>query len=516
MLTSKTEVRPQIFSETVKEFDTRQLKNVIYDGIFSRTMSTLAGGPLFIAFILSMGASNTLVGLIIGFSFISQLSQIPAIFLVEKTGKRKLISFSASASSRILWIIITLTPLIFSGNLIFLAVIFLLASSIANVSTCSWNSWMRDLIPMKIRGRFLAKRLKLSFIPGMILSIIGGIFVDYWRKNYPGNESYGYSVLFMLGAFLGMFSLHYILHIPEPSMERKNGNLKTLIQPFKDKNFRKLVMAMGLWSFAVNMTSPFFAVYMLKSLDLSVSQVMILTVISQLSNIYFLGILGKLSDRSGNKPVLTVSSSTFIICILAWTFTTLPEKHLLSLPLLVIIHVLMGLSMAGTNLTIGNIAAKLSNPKNATTYLASISVVNSTLSGIAAILGGQTADFFVKRELVFTLEWKEPSKQLSLPILDFQGFDFHFILASLVGFVSLHLLNRVKEVGEVPTEKVMQEVVNKVKKDLKNLTAIWKPQRRIPQNFQPPTFLINTRNMGMEPNPSQHFNPNYTRFSQEN
>jgi len=243
---------------------------------------------------------------------------------------------------------------------------------------------------------------------------------------------------------------------------------------------------------------------------------MILTVISQLSNTYFLGILGKLSDRFGNKPVLTVSSSTFIICILAWTFTTLPEKHLLSLPLLVVIHVLMGLSMAGTNLTIGNIAAKLSNPKNATAYLASISVVNSMLSGIAAILGGQTADFFIKRELAFTLQWKEPSKQLSIPILDFQGFDFHFLLASFIGFISLHLLSRVKEVGEEPTEKVMHEVVNEVKKDLKSLTAIWKPYRRMPQIPQIPAYLMNMGKIKRETNFPSQLTPPYNGFPQEN
>ncbi|RLE37624.1 MFS transporter [Candidatus Woesearchaeota archaeon] len=488
----------------------------MYDGIFSYAMSTLTGGPLFIAFILSIGASNTLVGIITGFSFLSQLSQIPAIFLVEKTGKRKLISFSASATSRLLWIVIALTPFIFLGNLTFLAITFLVASSIANVSTCSWNSWMRDLIPMNTRGRFFAKRLKISFISGMILGIFGGFFIDYWRKNYPQHELYGYSSLFMFGALIGLISLYFISRIPEPPMEKKNEYLKILIQPFRDRNFRKLVIAIGLWSFAVNMASPFFTVYMLKILNISVSQIMILTVISQLSNIYFLGTLGNLSDKYGNKPVLTVSSSIFIICILAWTFTTLPQKHLLSLPLLVIIHVLMGLSMAGTNLTIGNIAAKLSNPKNATTYLASISVINSIFSGIAAIIGGQTSDFFIKRELAFTLQWKEPNKELSVPILDFHGFDFHFLLASTIGFISIHQLNRVKEVGEAPTEKVMHEVVNEVKRDLKYLTAIWKTNRKIPQVFQPITYLMKERNPREKIYPTQHPNFTHNNIPQEN
>ena len=516
MTTDKSKMSLHFSSKMSTRPNINQLKYVIYDGIFSRSMSTLINGPLFIAFILSMGASNVLIGIIIGLSFLSQLSQISAIFLVEKTGKRKTISFLASGISRFLWIVIALIPFIFSGSLVVLALVFLLASFIANISTCSWNSWMRDLIPMNTRGRFFAKRLKLSFIPGMILSILGGVFIDYWRRNYPESEPYGYSFLFILGAFLGLISLYFILHIPEAPMEKNNGSLKILIQPFRDKNFRKLVMAIGLWSFAVNMASPFFTVYMLKILNLSIFQIMSLSVISQIFNIYFLGILGKLSDRFGNKPVLTVSSSSFIICIIAWTFTTLPEKHLLSLPLLVIIHVLMGLSTAGTNLTIVNIAAKLSNPKNATTYLASISVINSIFSGIAAILGGQTADFFIKRELAFTLEWKEPDKELSIPIIDFQGFDFHFLLASFVGFLSLHLLNRVKEVGEAPTEKVMHEVVNEVKNDLKNLTAIWKSYRKMPQIFKPPTYIMNGGNIRRGTNPSQLPNSPYTKFSQEN
>ena len=514
MAVSKVKSSLSLSSRTSNDFCDKELRNIIYDGIFSYAMSALAGGPLFIAFILSIGASNALVGIIMGFSFLSQLSQIPAILLVEKTGKRKLISFSASATSRILWIIIALTPFLFLGNLTFLAIIFLVASSIANVSACSWNSWMRDLIPMNTRGRFFAKRLKISFISGMLLSIFGGFFIDYWGKNYPEYKLYGYSFLFIFGSLIGMISLYFISHIPEPPMEKKDGYLKILTQPFKDRNFRKHAISIGLWNFAVNMASPFFTVYMLKILNISVSQIMILTVISQLSNIYFLGILGKLSDKYGNKPVLTVSSSIFIICILTWTFTTLPEKHLLSLPLLVVIHVLMGLSMAGTNLTIGNIAAKLSNPKNATTYLASISVINSIFSGIAAILGGQTADFFIRRELAFTLQWKEPNKELSVPILDFHGFDFHFLLASLIGFISLHLLNGVREVGEAPTEKVMHEVVNEVKRDLKYLTAFWKTYRKPPQVFQPLSYLMKEREEEMPS--SQYPNFVHTNFHQEN
>ncbi|MFC1852370.1 MFS transporter [candidate division CSSED10-310 bacterium] len=134
-----------------------------------------------------------------------------------------------------------------------------------------------------------------------------------------------------------------------------------VIQPVKDLNFRTLLVFIALWNFAVNMAGPFFIIYMMKRLELSLSFISILTVTSQITTLYFLRIWGKLADRYSNKSVLGVSCPLFLVAVIGWTFTTMPEKHLLTVPLLFLIQIITGMALAGVNIASVNIALKLSS-----------------------------------------------------------------------------------------------------------------------------------------------------------
>ncbi|HUW66935.1 MAG TPA: MFS transporter, partial [Candidatus Nanoarchaeia archaeon] len=90
-------------------------------------------------------------------------------------------------------------------------------------------------------------------------------YLDYWKKIYPDNELYGYSLLFFLGFLAGMLGVYFLTTIPEPRMPATEGKIqffKLIMRPFKDDNFRNLVRFLGSWNFAVNLAAPFFTVYM--------------------------------------------------------------------------------------------------------------------------------------------------------------------------------------------------------------------------------------------------------------
>ncbi len=112
-------------------------------------------------------------------------------------------------------------------------------------------------------------------------------------------------------------------------------------------NFSQLVRFLFLWSFASNLAIPFFAVYMLTKLGLSLPTVVGLTVLSQLTNIWFVRTWGRLADRVSSKTVLPLAASLYLLVILGWVFTTLPERHSLTLPLLVVLHIFTGIAAAG-------------------------------------------------------------------------------------------------------------------------------------------------------------------------
>jgi len=306
------------------------------------------------------------------------------------------------------------------------------------------------------------------------LSLAAAFYIDYWKKALPTFELYSYSTLFFSGCLVGLLGVYYITRIPEPRIPAPKERLNLLrlfSEPFRDPNFKKLVTFLGSWSFAVNLAAPFFTVYMLKRLELEMSFVVALAVVSQLMSLAFFRIWGRLSDRFSNKSVLQVSGPLFIVCILAWTFTTIPEKYLLTIPLLIAIHIFTGISTAGVVVSSGNIGLKLAPKGQATAFLATINFINSLAAGIAPIIGGIFADFFAKRELSWTLRWTSPGREIAFQTLNLQQWDFFFLLAFVIGLYSIHRLAMVQEVGEVKEKALVHELVSEVGRATRNLST---------------------------------------------
>jgi len=453
------------------------LSYVIKDGVATQAMGILTGGAFLVAFALKLGASNMVIGLLAAIGPLAQLLQLPSIFLVEKIRNRRSIVLFTAGLSRLCWLLIALIPFLFSEQ-IGLAVLLgamIAASAFGAISGCSWNSWMRDLIPQNILGSFFSKRMRIATGVGIALSLLAAVYLDLWRKLLANYEIYGYSILFLLGVGAGALGVYFLAQTPEkrmPTTEQKTGILKLLAQPFKDENFRKLIAFMCSWNFAVNLAGPFFMVYMLRRLGLSMSFIIALSIISQVLNFTFLKIWGKYTDRFSNKSVLAICGPLFILSILAWTFTTMPEKYFLTIPLLVIIHIVMGLSSAGVSLASGNIGLKLAPQGQATAYLAANTIVNSVAAGIAPILGGKFADFFASRQLEWTLKYTSPTGEFSLPTLSLQQWDFFFALAFVIGLYSLHRLAMIKETGEVEEKIVMNELFSEVGGQVRTLSSV--------------------------------------------
>ncbi|MBU1076289.1 MAG: MFS transporter [Spirochaetes bacterium] len=453
------------------------LKYVILDGLATQVMITLTGGVFLVGFALKLGASNIVIGLLAAIPPLTQLIQIPGIYFVEKFRKRKIITVSSVITSRLFWFIIAAVPLLFApmtGLTVFMAA-FILNSIFAAFAGSGWSSWMRDLIPQNKLGVFFSKRMKLSIGLSIPLSLAAGFYLDHFKTLYPDYQLHSYSMLFFLGFLAGVIGALFISRIPEPEMAPAKGKIdliKLILDPFKDLNFKNLIIFLGSWNFAVNLAAPFFTVYMLNRLGLNLSVIIILSIVSQVFNFLFLNLWGRYSDRYSNKSILMVSGPLFMLCILAWTFTTMPDKYFLTVPLLIIIHIFSGISTAGVSLATGNISMKLAPKGRATSYLAANSVVNSVAASIAPIIGGLFAHFFSERELSLTLNYISPGRHLSIQTLNLQQWDFFFVLAFIIGLYSIHRLSLVKETGEVQEKIVVNQLISHVKRNIENISSV--------------------------------------------
>ena len=450
------------------------LSLIIFDGLTTHAFITLTGGIFLIAFALELGASNLVIGLIAAIPALAELIQIPAVGLIEKIRNRRLITVVATLFSRGLWVIIALIPIMFSPQAgIYCLVFFLiLYSCISSVKHCSWKSWMRDLIPNEILGMFFSRRMALSFGLATVLSLCASFFLDIWQSDDQLTPAYGYSLIFLAGSLIGLAGTYYLIKTPEPQMISTPGiPLRCrLTEWYADANFRNLIFFLSLWSFAVNLAAPFLTVYLLKRLSLDITLVILLSIVSQLCSILSFPLWGSITDRFSNKSALNVAGPLFILCFLALTFTNLPEPHAMTMPLLVIIHIIMGISAAGVTLAAGNIGLKLAPKGSATSYLAGISIFTALAAGISPIVGGYFVDNLAECELVWNLVWKSPGVNITIPTLHLQHWDFFFVFSFLLGLYSIHRLSYVREQGEVD-EPIFIPSLIAYGKDMRNFST---------------------------------------------
>ncbi len=454
------------------------LQALLYDGVCSQVMGVFTGGAFLVAFALLLGASNVVIGLLAAVGPLTQILQIPAIFLVDRMGLRKVLVVLNSLFSRLCWLAVAALPWIVPAEqrVPVLLICLFLYFGLGTVSGCAFNSWMRDFVPQSIMGSYFGKRMAIATATGAVLTLLAGLGIEVGRRVLT--DAYApFSILFVLGGVAGLAGVYFLARIPEPKMAPHvpRGVLTVLSEPFREFGFRRLLMFLGSWNFAVNLAAPFFVVYMVTRLGMSLGLVLGLSVLSQITNVLFVRIWGRLADRFSNKSVLGVSGWMFIVSILMWPFLTMPEKHVLTLPLLVAIHILAGISTAGISLCAGNIALKAAPQGKATAYLASNALVNGVAATVAPIVAGLAADGFATQEMALVLRWTSAEGAetvLDLSALSLKGLDFLFVIAVLFGIYAMHRLLAVREEGDVEEGVILSQLYGEVRKAVRHVSNV--------------------------------------------
>jgi MFS family permease len=435
---------------TAQEVDTG-LKLILKEGLTTEAMTTLTGGTFLVAFALLLGASNFQIGLLASLPTFTNIFQLTSIWLVRRYNNRRAVSVICSVLARIPLLLIGSLPFVFPDHapvnlLLFFLFFFYLFGSIAGPS---WNAWMKDLVPGEILGTYFSKRGRYSQILNVILSVILAFVVDYIRKHYPDMELTTYASMFLLAGVIGLAGAAVLSRVPEPfSYLDKEHILRLFLRPLKDLNFRRLLVFNSAWLFAVNMATPFFTVFMLKTLGLTLTYVIPLAILSQLSSIFTIGLWGVFADRYSNKTIIAICAPLYLCCVIAWCFVGIYTNLVSNLALLAMIHIGSGASNAGINLALTNIGLKLAPSKEAIVYLSVKNIITSVFSSLAPLIGGYLADYYTLRQLRVIAEWSGPNLQKTFRLLLLHEWNFLFLIGAVLTVVAIQLLPRVMEAGK--------------------------------------------------------------------
>ena len=211
---------------------------------------------------------------------------------------------------------------------------------------CSWNTWMRELVPEQLMGRVFGERQKKMVGIGIVATLAAAGFIDLWARFSPLPSTWAFGIVYVLAFAGGIYAVIASRRIADtaPSEPVLDSLLDRLREPLRHDNYRRLLGFLASWNFAINLAAPFFTVHMLKRMELDLIVVIGLATLSQMAAYFTVTHWGEVADRFSNKAVLRVCAPLFIASIFAWTFTTMPDVHRFTYALLVVIHLATGLA----------------------------------------------------------------------------------------------------------------------------------------------------------------------------
>jgi MFS family permease len=450
------------------------LRSLFWDAAFATAVGSLNSGVVLVAYALYFGASNQVIGLLAAIPLLTQLLQAPAVVLVERIRRRRLISIAALFVARLALPLMAVLSLIPSAAvaLTLLIVAETVHCALNAVAACSWNSWIRDLVPEERLGRFFARRT----VWATAISLVGSVAAAFALEHAgDGGPSPAFIALYGVGFAAGLASTWHLSRVPEPPMQPVDQklNIRRLLRaPLRDRNFRRLILFLASWQFAVNAATPFFTVYFVQRLGISIGFVMALSVASQLANIVVLRAWGRITDRFSNKTALGLAAPIFLGCIASMVFASQIEARLPLLAFLLALHVVMGAATAGLGVASGAMTMKLAPKGAATAYVAASSLLGAAAAGVAPIIGGAFADFFAARQLGLQLTWQDPSGLHELLTFRLSHWDFYFLISAVLGVYALHRLSMVDEHGEIERARLVEELSLRVREGVRNVSPV--------------------------------------------
>ncbi|HEV8059173.1 MAG TPA: MFS transporter [Gemmataceae bacterium] len=262
----------------------------------------------------------------------------------------------------------------------------------------SWWSWMADLVHERRRGRFFGCRIQASSAVAAGCVLIGLTAIEFCGGMSNGKLLSG---LFFLGAIFGVTDICLYFRIPEPPLMRKPGSrgfesfLICFTEPFRHREFRRLLIGMGLWSFSANLVLPFLPLYQRgetlagHTLGLGVSWIFLacMNVIANIAGVLSSRRWARWAERLGPERVLLLGSG-YLFVNLAYLVIQ-PAWHLYAL--LPLVFITGTLSAAWTVSNQHHLLCTA--PKvNRSFYISAHNFTNGLLMAAGPLIGGLLAD----------------------------------------------------------------------------------------------------------------------------
>lgn len=245
---------------------------------------------------------------------------IKAPFFFERVSSKKRAIVVVSILNAFTWLPIALIFVLHSSvSFVWLLVLWTLNLVPEALLIPLRDSWLADLIPVKSMGRYLGARSMVTSVSYLAAFYVMGYLLDYSGVDPVMGFGTVFTITFIATSLTSV--LYFVIKSPPaatPTQQTKFGFIDFLKETRKG-NLGTFIVFLSLFALSVNLSSPLYAVYMLKDLHFTYVTFMLVISSEYFARIISAGYWGRWSDQKGNNlKILGIVSHLIPFIPLLW------------------------------------------------------------------------------------------------------------------------------------------------------------------------------------------------------
>ena len=325
----------------------------------------------------------------------------------------------------------------------FIIVIVAFVSILNSLGNPAWNAFQNEIFPKEVRGKLSSRVTWFGSLGSMLATLFTGIILTI----VFGDIDYQKYILIpvAVGVFISLIAVLPFKKVKEPH-QRSELNIDVASRNFKDsikevfsnKPFRKFMILYSIFGLFWTFSWPLFSIKQVNILGATAVEIALLEIIFALTQLIFILIGGKLTDKIGRIRMIFMNRACLFIFPLVYIFAG-KIWHLYLVHFF--IASLFSFSFAGVNAYILDIIP----PKESGLYFGFLSLVVGIFFFIGTLCGGYMVEILQR--------WYSENTALNISLAFVTGARFIF------SFLFLTL----KEVKEFPSSlgSLIKTTINK-------------------------------------------------------
>ena len=260
------------------------------------------------------------------------------------------------------------------------------ASLLSVAGNNAWTTWMGELVPDRIRGRYFGRRTAFCALGSTLGGLGAGLALDHAR---PGAGTGAVlSVLAVSSCVLGAVTVALLARQQERrrSVSSSQPTIRDAVRPWTEPIARRALAFHVAWAAAGGVAAAFYPIHMIANLRMGFARLALYNGAIAAVRIVAAPLWGRALDRVGARPVLVACCFGLCLSPVLWLFA----REGLLWPL-AIDAPLCGVLLAGQALASFSLPMNVSPRGTRSFHLAAFAAAGGLATGLASAAGGALA-----------------------------------------------------------------------------------------------------------------------------